>query len=125
MTGPVLVTSDGVAPDHANLRAVDLIQPFVPEGVFDAQGSSGLSANAPAAALHGLAVGYQQFALRVATFNVLSLGKPKDARPDVEVTQGLAYQPARAALLACPRHSGSFPAGNPSRPWYHQDWKTP
>ena len=31
---------------------------------------------------------------------MLSLGKPKDARPDVEVTQGLAYQPARAALLA-------------------------
>ena len=86
--------------DHANLRAVDLIQPFVPEGVFDAQVRSGASANAPEAASNGSAVGYQQFVLRAATFNVLSLGKPKDAKPDFEVTQGLAYQPARAALLA-------------------------
>ena len=86
--------------NHAHLSAIELIQPFVPEGAFtDVCARSTQESAMPPGATHDGA-GVQHFALRAATFNVLSLGKPKDARPDVEVTTGLAYQPARAALLA-------------------------
>ena len=80
--------------DHAHLCASELIQPFVPEGAFNSGDTT------PSGPNHEPGEDIQFFDLRAATFNVLSLGKPKDARPEFEVTQGLAYQPARAALLA-------------------------
>ena len=87
--------------NHASLRPADLIRPFVPEGMLDADSDQdALSSEYHADRPSGLIACPQLFSLRITTFNVLSLGKPKDARPEVEVTQGLAYQPARAALLA-------------------------
>ena len=87
--------------DHAHLSASELIQPFVPEGALSDTCDRPIQESAePVDSSYRASEGVQLFALRAVTFNVLSLGKPKDARPDSEVTQGLAYQPARAALLA-------------------------
>ena len=86
--------------NHAHLNATELIQPFVPEGAFtEVCARPTQESTMPTEDTHD-GVRARHFALRAVTFNVLSLGKPKDARPDVEVTLGLAYQPARAALLA-------------------------
>ena len=87
--------------NHGQLSATELIQPFVPDGAFPANNEQrDCEPTVPADDTQEIGAGVQHFALRAVTFNVLSLGKPKDARPDVEVTLGLAYQPARAALLA-------------------------
>ena len=45
-----------------------------------------------------------QLSLHLTTFNVLSLGKPGEDREGQAVGEGLAYQPARAALLADQLH---------------------
>ena len=87
------------SPHHAGLTSDQLLAPFAPLGALDPpREASGLdpdSTRVTSPADEPLCL-----TLHLATFNVLSLGKPDDNRVDREACAGLAYQPARAALLA-------------------------
>ena len=93
---PINALDMGGNQNHSTLQPRELLAPFVPEGVFDAPVPEPVVLQVD----NGMSPPLLAFSLRLVTYNVLSLGKPADAAPNVEVTQGLAYQPARAALLA-------------------------
>ena len=90
---------------HGGLEPQQLVAPFLPLGAF---------APAPVAACGTPSTSPEtctipaeelcQLSLHLTTFNVLSLGKPGEDREGQAVGEGLAYQPARAALLADQLH---------------------
>ena len=85
-------------PYNANLSPAQILAPFLPPGAWateqHATSAAGVDARQHKAASYRLCV-------NLATFNVLSLGKPSADRADPATGDvGLAYQPARAALLA-------------------------
>ncbi|OLQ02150.1 hypothetical protein AK812_SmicGene15076 [Symbiodinium microadriaticum] len=91
---PVFTQAVGDNQFHAGLTRTQLLEPFLPPGALDIAQGSGVPASEVVQHLHIAAV----------TFNVLSLGGKADASPAEDVTQGLAFRPARAALLADQLH---------------------
>eukprot|EP00439_Symbiodinium_sp_Y106_P003323 s6464_g1.t1 len=89
---------------HGGLSPQQLLDPFVPPRAFQAARSAeasdspnsceAMQADGQPSAVHRLTLGF-------ATYNVLSLGRPTEDRTGPKTDDaGLAYQPARAALLA-------------------------
>ena len=89
---------------HGGLSPQQLLDPFVPPRAFQAARSAeasdspnsceAMQADGQPSAAHRLTLGF-------ATYNVLSLGRPTEDRTGPKTDDaGLAYQPARAALLA-------------------------
>ena len=90
---------------HGGLAPQQLVAPFLPLGAFApvpaaACGTASTSPEAYTISAEELC----RLSLHLTTFNVLSLGKPGEDREGQAVGEGLAYQPARAALLADQLH---------------------
>ena len=87
---PVFTQAVGNNHFHAGLTSTQILEPFLPPGALDVVQASVAQA---ADVLHHLHIA-------AVTFNVLSLGGKADANPAEDVTEGLAFRPARATLLA-------------------------
>ena len=89
---------------HGGLSPQQILDPFIPPGAFYAARSAGVSNSSntcEAVPAGGIPAAVHRLTLGFATYNVLSLGKPTEDRAGPKTDDaGLAYQPARAALLA-------------------------
>ena len=87
---PLNSTDVGNNQNHGGLTQTQLLEPFLPPGTLTQDDEPRADDSLTVFCLRFTAV----------TFNVLSLGERKDAPPGQEVTEGLAFKPARTALLA-------------------------
>ncbi|CAE7256044.1 Pol [Symbiodinium sp. CCMP2592] len=95
---PCNATNLGNDQDHAGLTCCALLEPFIPQGAIpDSEDFAGH----PKAPDVAASPGSWTMSLALATFNTLSLGSSAEQEgTPCAVTEGLAFRPARAVLLA-------------------------